>query len=426
MNFRAYITALFLFLGCCILQGQKSSDERLLQVLSAAKNDSDKCLKLNQLIEDELDITVWPRYNLELMALVESCLKTCSTKQRPFFLRMQADAIGNSGFLNQQYGNYKEAIEDYRKAIEIQFDIGDKVGIANSLSNIGYIYFAAADYEKASDCYNKALKIQEEIQEKGGASTSLVNLATVFLSVGDTLQSVELFNKALRYKEGVEDKAGIANCYNSLAVIYGGGKDLSLAMNYLEKAIVLQKERGDKTGLCNTYSNLAAAYRRLDKIDEALKFVKIALHLADELKDGKGRAVSYNLLADISNFQKRWKEAQLYFEKALKFSQGANELKQVQIAAKGLTGLYGFLGKKREQKAMQDLYDRITDSLSRKVVIRVIETDTLRPISEQLISVENMEYRPEESGLKSFLALSLLVVVILILLVFYLIRRKAS
>ena len=171
---------------------QKRVTDSLLLQLSKAKNDSIKCTFLYVLIDNESDNTIWPTYNAQLKAIAEK--KTKEKRGGVFFLEVLSDAITNEGVLKQQNGKFSEALSDYRKSLEIKFDIHDRAGVADNLVNIGYIYFAAADYSKAADYYQKCLKIREELKDKAGSSLVLVNLGNVFLRQNDTVKFLDFIN----------------------------------------------------------------------------------------------------------------------------------------------------------------------------------------------------------------------------------------
>ena len=79
----------------------------------------------------------------------------------------------------QQY-RYLEAIELYKKAINIAKEIGDRHTHAYANENVGIISCRLGDYDKGKDYLEKALAIQTQIADKQGQATSYGNLGGVF------------------------------------------------------------------------------------------------------------------------------------------------------------------------------------------------------------------------------------------------------
>jgi tetratricopeptide (TPR) repeat protein len=65
-------------------------------------------------------------------------------------------SFNNIGNIHRDFGNYKEAINNYN--IAISYNIGD----ATPYANRGYTYFFLNDYENAMKDFNKALKLDSE------------------------------------------------------------------------------------------------------------------------------------------------------------------------------------------------------------------------------------------------------------------------
>ena len=70
-------------------------------------------------------------------------------------------------------------MEKYNKSLEIEEEIGDKSGIAQTLHQIGNIHYVKGKYEKALEKYNESLEIKEEIGDKSGIALSLGQIGRI-------------------------------------------------------------------------------------------------------------------------------------------------------------------------------------------------------------------------------------------------------
>ncbi len=72
-------------------------------------------------------------------------------------------AIHNMGTAKSLLGNYDKGLEDLIAASIIREEIDDFDGLISTYNNIGYVFFEMGNNEKALDFYKKALDIQKEI-----------------------------------------------------------------------------------------------------------------------------------------------------------------------------------------------------------------------------------------------------------------------
>ena len=90
--------------------------------------------------------------------------------------------------------DYDEAMEIYTPALKQAEELGDKLGVGNSLNNIGNVYLYKYEHEKALDYFGRSLAIFEEFGDKSGMGLSLRNMGVVHRNKGD-------YDKALRSEE---------------------------------------------------------------------------------------------------------------------------------------------------------------------------------------------------------------------------------
>ena len=102
-------------------------------------------------------------------------------------------AFYNRGLANQELGNYKEAIEDYKKSMTMD----GKMYKANTHNNIGYSYIQLEDYDNALIYLNKAI----EIKPKEGMFYSDKGDALYYLGKEDDACANYIKSSELGYEE---------------------------------------------------------------------------------------------------------------------------------------------------------------------------------------------------------------------------------
>jgi len=93
-------------------------------------------------------------------------------------------AYYNRGNTYKVLGNYKQAIEDYGRAIEI------KPGYTEAYNNRGVTYNGLGNYKQAIDDFNRAIEI------KPGYADAYYNRAVVYLNQGDNISGCRYARKA--------------------------------------------------------------------------------------------------------------------------------------------------------------------------------------------------------------------------------------
>jgi len=67
-------------------------------------------------------------------------------------------AYNNRGAVYFDMKDYKKAIADFEKAVEIGSDL------TATFNNLGLCYYQLGDYDAAIDCYNRALSVNQNYQ----------------------------------------------------------------------------------------------------------------------------------------------------------------------------------------------------------------------------------------------------------------------
>jgi tetratricopeptide (TPR) repeat protein len=230
-------------------------------------------------------------------------------------------AYNNLGFYLSNRGEVAEAIENYRKSLEIKPDYED------ALNNLGYAYAGQKKYPEAIAEYEKALQIRSNhpevhnnlgnalgdmgrvdeaiahymitLQQKPEHADAHNNLGVALAMKGRYEEAIEHFHAAMRYKPS--DASAHSNLGNAYAI---QGK-FDLAIPEYEEAIRLNPK--DSQAL----NNLANSLSGQGKLDEAILRYNAALSLKP-----KDPEIHYNLGMAFARQGKR-QEALAHYAEAV-------------------------------------------------------------------------------------------------------------
>jgi len=143
------------------------------------------------------------------------------------------------GYAFQTAGNYKQAVEAYSRAIELDLKY------VFAYSNRGVSYGILGDHRQAIKDYDKAIELDPKYP------VAYNNRAVTYGNLGDHRQAIKDYDKAIE----LDLKYGVA--YSNRAVAYGNLGNYRQAIKDYDKAIELDPKNAV------TYSNRGVAYGRL-------------------------------------------------------------------------------------------------------------------------------------------------------------------
>jgi len=182
----------------------------------------------------------------------------------------------NRGVEYKRLGNYRQAIDDYNKAIEI------KPNYVDAYINRGVAYKGLGHYKQAIEDLNKAIEIKPD------EAKAYSNRGNVYAGLGHYRQAIEDYNKA------IEIKPDEAMVYSNRGAIYNSLGHYSQAIEDLNKAIAIKPNDAD------AYSNRGIAYKGLGQYSQAIEDYNRAI----EIKPGYAEAYNNrgNAYNDLGNY----------------------------------------------------------------------------------------------------------------------------
>jgi len=387
---------------CCFVLGSKAqSMDSLKRALHVAKHDTVRCEILMQLIENENDDLVWPKYNQQLQIICKANLKKLSitSKEYPIYTKFLASTYSNQGYLAGEIGEVDSSLKYNQLSINVLAGLLKiakskdlirqvKIDIATSLNNIAANYTQLGEAKKAIEYLEKGLKIQEELNDKEGIARSLSNLAFEYDKQGDIPKSLEYNHRSLKIKEAIGDKDGIANSFNNMGIIYVMQDNYDKALDYFNKAYKIQKEINNKNAIPQTVSNIGFVYLEQGKTETALKYYNESLVLAKEINAKQVVAGIlgniggiYHILAKKADVKVNSKQSDSLYKLALSNFQDALAI-QIEIESKSgiattlinITEIYDDMGNTKLAKEHGEKAYKIANELGQPYLTKQISS----------------------------------------------------
>ena len=412
------------FLFCCslsvIAQNQHKVDS-LNSFLQAQVADSNKVVAYIALAEEY--------YLSSPDKAIVFCEKAKLLAEKIQFSNGLSSAFGWLAYLYEQQGEVDKALEYYFKSLEIFTRLGNKMQLGVCFNNIAAIYKNKGNIPEALRYHYKSLFLHFEIANKGGIATSYNNLALIYQNQGRIPQALDYFSKAQKIYEKIGDSEGIATTFDNIGAMYKQQKQYAEAADFFRKSYAIsakQKDKyaqgyslnaigglleeqnkidsalyyfkkslqiriafDDKQGIAYTYKNMGNCYVKQKQYDAAIEAYKRSIADFQKVEDKWGMAIVYNLYGAILIQQNKIEEGEAFLKKSLNFAQALGYPENIQNAAFNLQSLYRKQGLWKEALEMNDVYERMKDS---------VQNDKSRKAALQ--SQFRYEYEKKEAVLK--------------------------
>lgn len=336
--------------------------DSLKGVAKATKNDTLRIQILKTVGEEEgiFRIGYWDTLRLEC----ELKLKNCPESKKYFFQKYRSLFINNVGYVADEQGDLKLALESYKKSAEICKEIDDKIGYSKALNNIGSVYDNIGDVANSIDYYHRSLKIREEMNDEKGVAVCYNNIGFIFYKQKDYDKALKYYYSGLKILLKIKNEQLAAISYNNIGLIHLNRKNYSYALMYFQKARAIQERLNDAFNLSQSTNNLAILYETQNNYELALKYYEENLQLQEQLNYRKGIAVTLGNIAQLYLKLGKTNEALEKAKKSLEIIQEVGFPDYISSTSLLLSKIYEKQGNYKDAYAMQVLHKKMSDSLS--------------------------------------------------------------
>lgn len=223
----------------------------------------------------------------------------------------RTDAIKTALDYNQKALEIAEAVENPSHHIKRSINV--------SLNSIGNLYQTLEQYDLAIMQFKRALKLEEELGNKLGLAINHQNIGDCLEQKGDLEGALENYRKSLAYNEEINSDYGRVICKNSLAQVYLKQDMPYAALVLLEPLHEESKEIGDFFITSSIFINTGWAYTKVKEFDKAQKFIQEGLEMAQNHNMPSNVLEAYQRLSDLESERGNYKEAYTLYKKASEY-----------------------------------------------------------------------------------------------------------
>jgi tetratricopeptide (TPR) repeat protein len=315
------------------------------------------------------------------------------------FKEGSGDVFGLYGNIFKRQNNYKQALDYYKKSLEIAQSIGDTIGVPGSLLNIGMCYDYMGEYSMAVKNYKMAEKLFEKNNDSSSLAVVYVNLGTVYYYNKDILLAIEYTMKANNIYENAGENIRLCLGLCNVAEIYLEIDSLDLAYKYILKAQAYNKNTGDLRTEAMIYGNLGYYYLASKKMDLALINFEKQVKIFNRIGAIEDIAISKNSMAEINTKIGNYHKAIEIYQEIIPTIGDSNFLfnckKRIAI---NFFKIQDYKNAYLSLEESNQLKDKILDTEKQKAIIE-LETKYETEKKECIISQQNLEIKNKNMGL---------------------------
>src|SRR4051812_16709218 len=218
------------------------------------------------------------------------------------------------GEIRVALGERDGAIDEYRWALELRRQIGDRAGEALTSNDLGYVLHLGGRYDEAADLFDSALALGPAGDPSQRAST-LINRGQLHRDLGETERARERFSEAIGVARQAKDRDDEAIALNALGRLALEERQPGVAQKFLEEALRLRPP--GSRGWAVTSTTLGVIYRQLGRPEGARHAYAEALPIFARLGDSREQAHCLRNLGWLEAITGHDAAALDYFDSAL-------------------------------------------------------------------------------------------------------------
>jgi class 3 adenylate cyclase/Tfp pilus assembly protein PilF len=254
-------------------------------------------------IQIELDNALEYRNTTRVHELLEE-LESIGT------MAARAAAARGRGTAFATMADYGQALQWYRRSLDLYEQLGDRARLAAVIGNTGSIHRMTGDYPEALACHRRALTILEELGNKPGMARVTGNLAVIYDLIGDYPQALAIHRKALELHEECNDVIGVARVCTGIGIVFSSTGDHEQALTYLRRALAIHEEQGVLASVSLILGNMGIVYSSMERYEESLDHFHRAITMSRDVGNQAGVVHFTGSMVSALIQAERWDEAE--------------------------------------------------------------------------------------------------------------------
>lgn len=226
-----------------------------------------------------------------------------------------SEFYAKAAYLYWNHGEVAGAVDNFKKALQLNDDMGNTKAVMLIAVNVGLIYSDNEDYSNALPFFRKGLEYARRLNDKQAIASALVNVATTQQSLGQFAESIPMLEEALGIGTELSDLKLLRKCYGTIAESFEKTAQTDKAFQYynmfeaIDKKIKRQEMSEVKE---EAQKEVSAAQAQKAMTEKELSFTNEMLQMTSDSLDKAEQLTHEQLMAiELKNAQLNEKDAVL-------------------------------------------------------------------------------------------------------------------
>lgn len=263
-----------------------------------------------------------------------------------------ADSYRQLGQISGDHGHWDEAEGWYRKSAAVAGEIGSQAGMAAAYFQLGMIAYLRVSLDEADEWNYKSLAIYEETGNFLGKFLAYLQLGETSHERGWLDAAEKWYGRSLVISEKLGNQKMVALCCSQLGEIAEKRDALDIADEWYRKSLGISARLRDKPTMASLYDSLGGTALKRGLLDAADKWYHMSLTVAEELGDRSGVAGCCLGLGRIAGERGTLGAADKWYRRSLAISEELGDLPRVADTCLLLGGNAQVMGRLREAEKL--------------------------------------------------------------------------
>ncbi|WP_250435507.1 tetratricopeptide repeat-containing sensor histidine kinase [Hanstruepera flava] len=219
-------------------------------------------------------------------------------------IELEVRSLNMLGVVYRRMDAIRSALDYHKEALDIAESqknpsLEIKYNIAVSQNSIGNIYLALKQYNLALDQFNKSLQIELELGNKLGLAINNQNIGYAKEKLGSLNEALSYYEKSLKYNNEINSKIGQVICYNSIGKVYIQKEEFKKSEAFIKDALSKALEVNDQYYISTSYLNLGLLQLKQQDYDNAEENLNQALEISKDFNLKSTEIETYLYLSEL-------------------------------------------------------------------------------------------------------------------------------
>jgi len=217
---------------------------------------------------------------------------------------LEVISLNMLGVVYRRQDVIRTALDFHKEALDLAETVNPmtaslKHSIAISQNSMGNIYLALKQYDMALGLFKKSLDIERELDNKLGLAINYHNIGYAQEAKDMLDEALINYQISLEYNNEIDSDIGRVICYNSIGKLDIVKGEYEKALPIIETALEKAKIINDKYYISTSYSNLGLIQLKMNNLKAAEKNLNEALRIAKKYHLKSQEAETYNNLSQL-------------------------------------------------------------------------------------------------------------------------------